>query len=94
MERRVTPWVVGFSAALEVRRNREIPGTCCSARSSRGSACSRCGVRWMMEKAASPGAGGRRAAVTMTVSTEAGGGATSTGVTGNSEASPWPLGGF
>ncbi len=77
------PWVVGFSAALEVRRNSPTPGTCPSARSSRFSACNCWGVSWTMEKAASPGAGGRRAAVTTTVSTAAGGGVVSTGVTGN-----------
>ncbi len=77
------PWVVGFSAALEVRRNSDRPGTCSSERSSRGSACSCAGDSWMMEKAASPGDGGRRAAVTTTVSTAAGGGVASTGVTGN-----------
>ncbi len=84
IERRVTPWVVGFSAALEVRRNSEMPGTCWIARSSRGSACSCCGVSRMIEKAASPGAGGRRAAVTTTAWTAAGGGVASTGVASNS----------
>ncbi|MNQ57276.1 hypothetical protein D3C85_714240 [compost metagenome] len=69
MARKDIPCVVGLAARLEVRRNRDTAGTVARASSSRVDVDSISSPRRITEKAASPAAGGRRAAVTMTSST-------------------------
>ncbi len=68
MARRLIPWVVGLAARLEVRRNRDTAGTVARASSSRVAVDSVSSPRRITENAASPAAGGRRAAVTITSS--------------------------
>ncbi len=67
--------MVGLAALLDVRRNSDTPGTSPRALSSRIRPAIWSAFRRMMEKAASPGDGGNRAAVTVTVWTMAGGSA-------------------
>ena len=67
-----TPWVVGFAPRLEVRRKRETPGALSRASSSRVAVASVSGPMRRIEKAASAGLGGRRAARTTTTSTPVG----------------------
>ncbi|MNE29725.1 hypothetical protein D3C80_1232160 [compost metagenome] len=59
-----------MAARLEVRRNRDTAGTVARASSRRVEVDSVSSPRRITEKAASPAAGGNRAAVTMTSSTE------------------------
>jgi hypothetical protein len=70
--RRLMPWVVGLEARLDVRRNSDTAGTVARASSSRLARSSTCGSSRMTEKAASPAAGGSRAAVTTTSPRSAG----------------------
>src|ERR1700761_3935865 len=72
IERSDTPWVVGLAPAEEPRRNRDRPGEVSSARSSRGRVCRALGSTLTIEKAASASDVGRRAALTVTVSTAGG----------------------
>ena len=59
--------------AEEPRRNSETPGVVSSARSSRGRLSMALGLTLTIEKAASANDVGKRAALTVTVSTAAGG---------------------
>ncbi len=74
MARTVMPWVVGFDATLDVRRNNCTPGTRVRVSSTRGDAPIVSPATVTTPKAASVGAGDRRAAVTTTPSTVTGDG--------------------
>ncbi|MNF00869.1 hypothetical protein D3C80_1997690 [compost metagenome] len=68
MALRLMPCVVGLATRLEVRRNSDTAGTVANASSSRVARDNVSSPNRITAKAASPAAGGRRAAVTITSS--------------------------